>query len=44
MKKQSNQKHHDPEHTDDIMAGIEAEALQVWDGTIVARDGMEITL
>jgi phosphoribosyl 1,2-cyclic phosphodiesterase len=36
--------HHDPEHTDDIMAGIEAEALQAWDGTVVARDGMEIVL
>jgi phosphoribosyl 1,2-cyclic phosphodiesterase len=36
--------HHDPEHTDDIMAGIESEALQVWDGVMVARDGMEIQL
>ena len=36
--------HHDPEHTDDIMAGIEAEALQLWDGVVVARDGMEIVL
>lgn len=36
--------HHDPEHTDDIMAGIEAEAAAVWDGAFVARDGMEIEL
>jgi len=36
--------HHDPEHTDDVMAGIEAEALQTWDGVVVARDGMEIVL
>lgn len=36
--------HHDPEHTDDIMAAIEAEAAQVWDRTVVARDGMEIVL
>ncbi|BAE51140.1 MBL fold metallo-hydrolase [Paramagnetospirillum magneticum] len=36
--------HHDPEHTDDIMAGIEAEAVRSWTGVVVARDGMEITL
>jgi len=36
--------HHDPDHTDDIMAAIETEAAQSWDGTLVARDGMELTL
>lgn len=36
--------HHDPEHTDDVMAGIEAEALDAWDGVVVARDNMEIVL
>lgn len=36
--------HHDPEHTDDIMAGIEAEAIRSWDGAMVARDGMEVVL
>lgn len=36
--------HHDPEHTDDVMAAIEAEAATVWDGAVVARDGMEIQL
>lgn len=36
--------HHDPEHTDDVMAAIEAEAVSVWDGVTVARDGMEIVV
>jgi phosphoribosyl 1,2-cyclic phosphodiesterase len=36
--------HHDPEHTDDVMAAIEAEARTVWDGALVARDGMEIVI
>lgn len=36
--------HHDPEHTDDVMAAIEVEAKGVWDGTLVAREGMEISL
>ena len=36
--------HHDPDHTDDIMAGIEAEAVRSWDGAMVARDGMEVVL
>ncbi len=36
--------HHDPEHTDPVMAEIEAEAKAAWDGAFVARDGMEIYL
>ncbi|TAN58472.1 MAG: MBL fold metallo-hydrolase [Magnetospirillum sp.] len=36
--------HHDPDHTDDVMAGIEAEAARSWDGAMVARDGMEVVL
>lgn len=36
--------HHDPDHVDSIMARLEAEAFQAWDGTFVARDGMELTM
>lgn len=36
--------HHDPEHDDVFMAKLEAEAKQAWDGTLVARDGMEVTV
>jgi phosphoribosyl 1,2-cyclic phosphodiesterase len=36
--------HHNPDHTDDVMAGIEREAKAVWGGTIVARDHMVILL
>ena len=36
--------HHDPDHTDDVMAEIEAEAAKTWDGAFVARDGMEVVL
>lgn len=36
--------HHDPEHIDPIMAEIEAEAARMWDGAMVARDGMEVVL
>ncbi len=36
--------HHDPDHDDTFMSALEAEAHQTWDGAIVARDGMEITL
>jgi phosphoribosyl 1,2-cyclic phosphodiesterase len=32
--------HHDPEHDDDIMDGIGAEARKVWDGATVAQEGM----
>lgn len=36
--------HHDPDHDDAFMARLEAEATARWDGVMVARDGMEITL
>ncbi|ACY13188.1 MBL fold metallo-hydrolase [Haliangium ochraceum] len=36
--------HHDPEHTDDIMAAIEKRASEEWSETIVAREGMRIDL
>ncbi len=36
--------HHDPDNTDEVMAGIEARAIEQWDGALVARDGMELTL
>lgn len=36
--------HHDPDHDDKIMEGIENEARRTWEPTIVARDNMEITL
>ncbi|MCK5445629.1 MAG: MBL fold metallo-hydrolase, partial [Rhodospirillaceae bacterium] len=34
--------HHDPDHDDKFMAEIEAIAKAEWDGTFVAREGMEI--
>lgn len=36
--------HHDPDHTDDFMAKLEDEARRTWDGTLVARDGMELVM
>jgi phosphoribosyl 1,2-cyclic phosphodiesterase len=36
--------HHNPDHTDPIMADIEAQAKAVWAGCVVARDEMVITL
>ncbi len=36
--------HHDPEHDDDAMDAIAAEANREWDGAIVAREGLTITL
>jgi phosphoribosyl 1,2-cyclic phosphodiesterase len=36
--------HHNPDHTDVIMAGIERDAKQVWDGAVVARDEMVLVL
>jgi phosphoribosyl 1,2-cyclic phosphodiesterase len=32
--------HHDPDHTDDIMDGIEREAVASWPSAFVAREGM----
>ncbi len=34
--------HHDPDHTDDFMVKLEAEATSTWDRIIVAKDGMEL--
>lgn len=36
--------HHDPDHDDVFMARIEAEAKHMWDGAIVAREGMSLVL
>ena len=36
--------HHDPEHEDRFMDGVEAEARLEWDGSIVAREHMRIKL
>jgi phosphoribosyl 1,2-cyclic phosphodiesterase len=36
--------HHDPDHTDDIMEGIEGEARRMWSNALVAREGMTIQL
>lgn len=35
--------HHDPEHDDDFMDKLGEEALKEWDGTFVAREGMELS-
>ncbi len=36
--------HHEPDHDDAFMEKLEAEAKQTWSGTVVAREGMELTL
>ena len=36
--------HHEPGHDDDFMDKLAAEAAEVWDGTFVCREGMEIVL
>jgi len=36
--------HHDPDHTDDFMEKLEAEATSAWENTVVSRDGMEIEI
>ena len=36
--------HHDPEHADEQMAVIEAEATKTWEGALVAREGMSLSL
>jgi phosphoribosyl 1,2-cyclic phosphodiesterase len=36
--------HHDPEHDDQFMEELEDEARRTWEGIIVARDNMELTL
>lgn len=36
--------HHDPDHDDSFMERLEDEARIMWDATLVARDGMELTM
>lgn len=36
--------HHEPDHDDDFMDKLAAEAAKAWDGTFVCREGMEIIL
>jgi len=36
--------HHDPDHEDDFMARLEAEARGLWSGAVVARENMRINL
>ncbi|MBT6307514.1 MAG: MBL fold metallo-hydrolase [Rhodospirillaceae bacterium] len=36
--------HHDPDHDDDFMDIIDAEAAKKWSGCMVAREGMELTI
>jgi phosphoribosyl 1,2-cyclic phosphodiesterase len=36
--------HHEPDHDDDFMDKLAAEAAEAWDGTFVCREGMEIIL
>ena len=36
--------HHDPDHEDDVMDRIEAEAQAAWPGTVVTRECMTISL
>lgn len=36
--------HHDPDHNDDFMDKLGAEAKTVWSETVVAREGMEIAV
>ncbi|MBC7952966.1 MAG: MBL fold metallo-hydrolase [Rhodospirillaceae bacterium] len=36
--------HHDPDHDDSFMESLEDEARVMWDATLVARDGMELTM
>ena len=36
--------HHDPAHDDVFMADVERAAAQEWDGALVAREGLTLTL
>ena len=36
--------HHDPDHDDDVMAGIERELAAESDGHLVAREGLQLEL
>ena len=36
--------HHEPDHDDAFMEGLEAEAKEKWPGAFVARDGMQVEM
>lgn len=36
--------HHDPDHDDEFMERLEDQARRMWDGALIARDNMELTL
>jgi phosphoribosyl 1,2-cyclic phosphodiesterase len=36
--------HHDPDHDDNFMDRLAAEAAKAWDGNFVSRDGMEVVV
>jgi phosphoribosyl 1,2-cyclic phosphodiesterase len=36
--------HHEPDHDDAFMDGLEAEAKEKWPGAFVARDGMQVEM
>ncbi len=36
--------HHEPDHEDDFMEKLEAEAKEAWEGTFVARESLEVKL
>ena len=36
--------HHDPDHEDEFMRRVEADARNMWDGATVAREGMRVQL
>ncbi len=36
--------HHEPDHNDDFMEKLEAEAKETWDQSFVAREGMEVEI
>jgi phosphoribosyl 1,2-cyclic phosphodiesterase len=36
--------HHDPDHEDDFMDALAAEARETWSGAVVAKEGMKIDL
>jgi phosphoribosyl 1,2-cyclic phosphodiesterase len=36
--------HHDPDHDDEIMGGIERELAAESDGHVVAREGLQLSL
>ena len=35
--------HHDPDHDDDFMRGVESKAREMWDGALVAKEQLTLT-